>query len=378
MDFHFSEEQDAVRDLAREILEAEATLERIEEAERSGEFVVRDIWAKMAGANLLGLAVPEKLGGMGFGALELCVLLEEVGRALAPIPAFATLALAGWPLARFGSEVQQRRWLAPMASGEAVLSAALVDSASQDASAPATRASRAGQDWRLSGAKFRVPAARAADRILVPARVEAGVGFFLLDPHARGVSLRPQRLSHGEFVFDLSLDEVPVCADEALPLSPEQGVAAAGWLHDWGLVSVCALQLGVSGRALELTANYVKEREQFGQPIGAFQAVQHRCADAYVDLGALRWTMWRAAWKLAADQDATREAMVAKFWAAEAGRRIAASAQHLHAGHGVDRDYVLHRYFTFSKTLELCFGSATPQLAQLGREMARCGPQEQE
>jgi alkylation response protein AidB-like acyl-CoA dehydrogenase len=141
-------------------------------------------------------------------------------------------------------------------------------------------------------------------------------------------------------------------------------------------VALAALQSGVSERALEITTAYVKEREQFGGPLGALPAVQHRCANAYIDLEAMRWVMWSAAWKLTAERPASRDAMIAKFWAADAGSRIATATQHLHGGMGVDLDYPIHRYFLWTKTLELALGAATPQLVKLGRDMARSGPQE--
>ena len=133
---------------------------------------------------------------------------------------------------------------------------------------------------------------------------------------------------------------------------------------------------GVSERALEITTGYVAEREQFGGPIGAFQAVQHRCADGYVDLESIRWTTWRAASRLARGLAVPREAAVAKFWAADGGSRIAGSAQHLHGGIGVDVDYPIHRYFLWTKALEYRLGSATPTLARLGRDMATNPPRE--
>jgi alkylation response protein AidB-like acyl-CoA dehydrogenase len=134
------------------------------------------------------------------------------------------------------------------------------------------------------------------------------------------------------------------------------------------------MQLGVSERALDMTARYVRERVQFGVPIGSFQAVQHRAADCYIDLEAMRWTTWRAALQVAEGHPSARECAVAKFWAAEGGARIAAACQHLHGGIGVDLDYPLHRYFLRSKALELALGGATPHLVRLGRDLAESGP----
>ena len=148
------------------------------------------------------------------------------------------------------------------------------------------------------------------------------------------------------------------------------------WLHDRATVAVCATQIGVCERAIEITAGYARERVQFGVPIGSFQAVQHRMADCLIDLESIRWTTWRAISRLARGLPAAREAAVAKFWAAEGGAHIASASQHLHAGLGVDLDYPIHRYFLWSKSLELELGAATAQLVRLGGDMARTGPRE--
>ena len=142
-------------------------------------------------------------------------------------------------------------------------------------------------------------------------------------------------------------------------------------LHTRALVGLCAIQLGVAERALRMAAAYTTEREQFGRPIGSFQAVQQRLADAFIDVEAIRWTTWHAAWLIAHDRPADRAARIAKFWAAEAGARVAASAQHVHGGIGIDTTYPLHRYFLWAKHNELALGSATAQLARLGNAYAR-------
>jgi alkylation response protein AidB-like acyl-CoA dehydrogenase len=147
------------------------------------------------------------------------------------------------------------------------------------------------------------------------------------------------------------------------------------WTTERALAAAAALQLGVSERALEITVAYLKQREQFGAPLGALPTVQHRCADCYVALDSLRWVTWQTAWKLSEERPAGRDALVAKFWAAEAGSRIGTATQHLHGGMGVDLDYPIHRYFLWAKQLELELGSATPTLLALGADMARTGPE---
>jgi len=376
MDFSFSEDQTMLRDLAREILEKEVTAEQLKETERNPDWFDRGLWSRLAEANLLGLVAPEDLGGMGLGIEEVCLLLQEIGRTVAPVPLLPALVLASLPIAEFGSDEQRRAWLAPVASGEAILTGALVDADSSDPSAPATTAKRNGDVWLLEGEKRLVPAIHLARRVLVPATTDEGVGIFLVDPRADGISLTRQQTSRGEPLFSIRLAGTEVGGGELLGGDPRSGARMLRWLHDRATVAVCATQIGVCERALEITAEYARERVQFGVPIGSFQAVQHRCADSLIDLESIRWTTWRAVSRLARGLPAAREAAVAKFWAADGGARIASTAQHLHAGLGVDLDYPIHRYFLWSKSLELELGAATPQLVRLGGDMARTGPQE--
>jgi len=370
MDFRPSDDQTAVRDLARDILGKEVGPERVRAVERAPEWCDRPLWATLAEAGLLGLAVPAAEGGMGLGLLEVCVLLEEIGRVVAPLPAWSTLVLAGLPLAAFGTPEQRRAWLPEIAAGEAVLTAALAD----DAGTPATAACPDGAGWVLDGRKVQVTAAGLARLILVPAATPAGAAVFLVDPTAPGVAREAQRTSTGEPLFTVTLAGARVGADAVLGGDPAAGAAHLPWIEERARAAVCATQVGVSERALEITTGYVRERVQFGVPIGSFQAVQHRLADAFIDLTTMRWAAWRAAWRLATGRPATREVAVAKFWAADGGVRIANTAQHLHGGIGVDMDYPIHRYFLWTKALELRLGAATPQLVRLGRELARGGP----
>jgi 3-oxocholest-4-en-26-oyl-CoA dehydrogenase beta subunit len=370
LDFRFGEEQVAIRELARGILEKEVTPERLKAAEASSQRSDARLWTTLAEAHLLGVAVPEEQGGMGLGLPELLVLCEEMGRAVAPVPVLPALLLGGLAVSRFGDAAQRQAWLAPLAAGELLLSAALEDAEAEAVDRPATRARRDGPCWRLDGTRRFVPLGPHAARILLPAATEAGVAVFLLDPGATGVRLEEARTSTGEPLFALELEGARVEAADRLP---GDGAAIARFARSCGLLGACATQIGVSERALEITTAHLRERVQFGAPIGSFPAVQQRAADAWIDLQAMRWTTWRAAWRFAEGLSAEREIQVAKFWAAEAGSRIANTAQHLHGGLGADLDYPIHRYFLWSKALELWLGGATPQLAQLGREMASQG-----
>jgi alkylation response protein AidB-like acyl-CoA dehydrogenase len=374
MDFSFSEDQQAIRALAAEILGAEAKAERVKAAERDARWVDPGLWRKLAEANLLGVAIPEAHGGMGMGFLELCVLLHELGRAVAPGPWLATLVHGALPLAEFGTDAQRLAWLPRVAAGNARLAAALEDAGSAEDAPPATRARADGADVVIDGAKRGVPAAGAADLLLVPAADARGVGIYLVEPRAAGVSLTASVISTGEPLFDLTLAGVRVPASARLGGPGADGAAILRWLAPRAQAAVAALQAGVSERALRITADYVKQRVQFGVPIGSFQAVQHRVADGFIDLEAMRWTLWRAAWRLAAGLPAERDAAVAAYFATEGGARIADAGLHLHGGLGADVDYPIHRHFLWSRALGLQVGGASATLARLGRELARSGP----
>jgi hypothetical protein len=373
MDFSFSGEQQALRELARKILEAEETPDRLREVEAGEERVDRCLWAELAKANLLGAALPEAYGGSGLGFFELCLLLEEVGRAVAPVPAWATLACAALPIARFGSEPQQRRWLPAVVAGETVLTAALTEPDAADPLAPATTAVRDGGGWRLSGVKTCVPAAHVAERVLVPARTGDGeVGLFLVDPRGAGVTLERQVVTHREIQGLLRLDGARAGADDGIGApGPPQGALA--WLVERATAGLCAMQLGVADKALRITAAYAAERQQFERPIGSFQAVHQRAADAYCHLEALRLVTWQAADRLAREEDAAEAVAIAKFFAGEAAHEIVYAAQHLHGGIGVDVDYPVHRHYLWARQLDLTLGPGARHLAALGDRLARPG-----
>jgi acyl-CoA dehydrogenase len=205
---------------------------------------------------------------------------------------------------------------------------------------------------------------------------------FLVESSDDGVEIAPQKLTdsrNGAVEADagrLVLDGVRVDDSRVLG-EPGQRGDVAGWLVARGTVGLCAMQAGVAGRALELTAQYARSREQFGRPIGSFQAVAQRLADAYIDVEAVWLTMWQAAWLHATrpqdDAEAAAAVATAKFWAADAGHRVAHTAVHVHGGTGIDASYVLHRYFTAAKRAEFTLGGATEQLRRLGDLIATEG-----
>ena len=363
MDFTFTEEQETIAKVARQLFEHRATPEHLTEVEAGAVRYDAALWRELATADLLGIALPENVGGSEHGFLELALLLAEVGWRVAPVPVYATLLLGADTIARHGDDGQRQRYLPDVVTGSRLLTAGLAEPRRSDPTVPATTARRDRDGWRIDGSKEMVPAAQVAHTMLVPAVDDDGVGVFMVDLNADGVELRPVTTTNGEPHADVFLDGAVVSGQDRLN---GNGVEMIESLHARALVGLCAIQLGVTERALRIAAAYTTEREQFGRPIGSFQAVQQRMADVFIDVEAIRWTMWQAAWLLGHGRRASREAGIAKFWAGEAGARVAATAQQVHGGIGIDTTYPLFRYFLWAKHNELTLGSASAQLARLG------------
>ena len=367
MDFSFSEEQQEIQGLAAQILGDKVTHERLKEVEAAPDWFDRDLWSELAKAGLVGIALPEDVGGGGFGVLEAALVLEEIGRTVAPVPYLATVVLGALPVAEFGSDEQRRRLLPGVAEGGTVLTAALTEPLNPDPMQPVAVATPDAGRWGLTGTKTLVPAAHLAAAMLVPAATGDGsVGVFLVEPNAGGVKLERLLTTSGEPQFTVELDGA---AGEPVG-NLADGARIVEWIVERATAALCAVQLGVCEQALKMTAEYTSTREQFDRPLAAFQAVAQRAADAYIDVEGIRLTAWQAIWRLAEGMPAANELAVAKFWAAEGGQRVVHAAQHLHGGIGVDVDYPLHRYFVWAKQNELTLGSATPQLVKLGAALA--------
>jgi alkylation response protein AidB-like acyl-CoA dehydrogenase len=361
MDFSFTEEQETVGKVARQLFEHRATPEHLTEVENTGVRHDAALWSELASSDLLGIALPESVGGSGGNFLELGVLLAEVGWSVAPVPVYATLVLGADTIARHGDSELRQRYLPGVVDGSTVLTAALAEPGNSDPSVPRTTARNDEDRWRITGTKELVPAAQLAAAVVVSALTEDGPGLFVVDTAAEGVDITPITTTNGEPFGDVSFTGA---VGHRLTENDHADIVRA--LYTRALVGLCAIQIGITERALKLAAAYTTEREQFGRPIGSFQAVQQRLADAFIDVEAIRWTTWHAAWLIAEGRPAEREASIAKFWAAEAGARVVASAQQVHGGMGIDVTYPLSRYFLWAKQIELTLGSASQQLARLG------------
>ena len=364
MDFSLSEPQQELASLTRQILTDHVTQERLRALESDGLLFDRELWRTLADAGIVSAALPETVGGGGLDFLEQCSILIELGRAVAPVP-YLTSTFAAAALAYFGTDDQRTRWAAPAAAGTIVLTCALAEELGDSAEQPLTRADRTAEGWRLTGTKALVPFGSVAAAYLVPAATDDGPALFVVRPEDPGVRRDEQRITDGGTETTLALAGVELGDDRRVP-----GADVVHWLVARATVGLAAYQTGVLERVLELTADYAREREQFGRPIGSFQAVAQRLADAYIDVEAVRLTMWEAAWRISEPLPCPTEITTAKFWAADAGHRVAHTAVHIHGGTGIDLDGATHRYFTAAKRTEFTLGGATAQLRRLGAELA--------
>lgn len=368
MDFFFTEEQNDVIGLAAKILGDRVSHDSLTQLEAGGgPRFDRSLYAEFAKANLLGIGLPEDVGGSGLGLLTQSLVLEQIGRTLAPVPYLASIAMAADALATFGSAAQIDAWVRPAINGDVILTAALTEPLNRDQTKPTTIAARDGDGWRLDGVKTTVPAATIADAIIVTASVDGRPAAFLVKASAPGVTVSPQDTTAHEPYGYIELDGVLVGADAMVG---SDGTAVVARLIERATVGLCALQLGVTDKALRDTAAYTKERVQFGRPIATFQAVGHRCADAYIDVEGIRLTLWQAVYTIECGDDAMMDVQTAKFWASEGGHRIAHAIVHLHGGMGIATEYPIHRYFSFAKQIEFSLGGATEQAMRIGAQLA--------
>jgi alkylation response protein AidB-like acyl-CoA dehydrogenase len=366
MDFRFTQEQDEAAELAANILKDRATNDRLKTVEAGGDRFDRELWAELGSAGLLGLAIPEEYDGAGLGIIELCRVLVEVGRTVAPVP-LAAHGPASRLIAELGSDAQKHRWLPGAASGASVLTAAVAEERAYSPVRPTTVATPDGSSYVLTGSKAIVPAGPYADVFLVPAETPSGVGVFLVEPGDQGVAVVAQTFSDRDGVARLDLDGAVLSADRLVGAADG---AADLRLRQLLVLAGSAEQLGITEGALKLTSTYAKTREQFGRPIGTFQAVSQRLADGYIDVLGQRLTLWQAAWRLDEGLPAESEVAIAKLWAADAGHRLAHTTVHVHGGVGIDLDGEAHRYFTSAKRFEFLHGGATEQALNVGRILA--------
>lgn len=359
MDFTVPEAQTDLAALVRRI--AEDWSEKTPRPSDSG--LDRDLWGTLARSGVLDAALPESVGGGGLGVTAHAAVLTELGRVTAPAPYLDTVLVGAQIIAEHGTPEQIERWVVPVQRGVDTIAAVFGD---EHAGFTATVSA---DGWRLNGAQTAVSSAAFADTLLIEATTPEGPALFVLPRDAKGITLTRQHVVNGT---DAALVEA---AAVELPRGARiDGTGAPARARRLATIGWCALQAGITERALELSADYARTREQFGKQIGAFQAVRQRLADAYIDVEAVRLTVLEAAWRESEGLDAGAEIATAKFWAAEAGHRVAHTTVHVHGGVGIDTDHPTHRYFVAAKRAEFALGGATTHLRALGAILAGRNP----
>ncbi|HET9488403.1 MAG TPA: acyl-CoA dehydrogenase family protein [Methylomirabilota bacterium] len=371
MDFAFNPDQQLLRDSARGFLDAHcpSTVVRALWDDARGES--ESMWKDMAQLGWLGLTLPEAVGGSALGMVETAILLEEMGRAAYPGPYLSTV-LAATALAEAGSPDQQRRWLGAIAAGAARATVAVLDTDwSWEPAAIATRAVRATGGFTLTGTKRFVPWAHVADVVIVPAQAPEGLSLFLVERAAPGLTLGAiQGIDLGTRWATLTLDAVPVAAEAALG-PPAQGEALLQRVLQRGAVGAAAEMLGAARRCLDMSVAYAKVREQFGQPIGAFQAIRHKCAEMLMEVENAHAATYYAAWATdTGAEDAALAASVAKAYVGDAARQVCGEAIQVHGGIGFTWEYDLHLYVKRAKALETMYGDADHHRELIVRRLA--------
>jgi len=371
VDFAFSSDQQLLRNSARSYLDEHCKPATVRALWDDPRGVSEAMWKDMAQLGWLGLSLPEVYGGSDLGMVETAILLDELGRAAAPAP-YLTTVLAARAIAQAGSGAQRDRWLPAIASGSARATVALAGAdLDWDLVGTGTHAEGRGGGYALSGIKPFTPWAHVADLLLVPAQGPQGLTLFLVDPAAPGLTMAPvSSMDPSARWVTLTLDEVPVAADDVVGAPGDAGPLLQALLVR-GAIGAAAEMLGAARRCLDMSVAYAKVREQFGQPIGSFQAIRHKCAEMLLEVENSHAATYYAAWALdAGADDQDMAASVAKAYVGEAARKVCGESIQVHGGIGFTWEFDLHLYFKRAKALEPMYGDAEYHRERLVRQVA--------
>ncbi|MFC2028287.1 acyl-CoA dehydrogenase family protein [Chloroflexota bacterium] len=364
MDFDLTEEQQLLRNTARDFLSSEFPSDIVKEMAESETGYSPELWRKMAELGWLGLAIPEEYEGMGMGFMDLAILLEEMGRACYSGPFFSTSLLGASTILDAGSEAQKKELLPRIASGDLIVALALTESSvAYEPWGVQLTAVSDDDDFVLNGTKLFVENATVADLIITVACTKEGndkdgISLFLVHPKSQGVNPSLQNTVVGDKQCEVVYDNVRIPASDVL------GALNEGWPVVEGAIerataALCAYMVGGAQKTLEMSTTYAKERHQFGQPIGAFQVIQHYCADMMIDVDACRFLMCQAVWKVSEGLPATLEVSMAKSFIGETYRKLTLTGHRIHGGIGFCMDHDMPLYFKRSWSAEPTFGDSS-------------------
>lgn len=374
MDFDFTEEQNMLRKSARDFLAKECPKAKVREMAGDERGYDPPMWRRMAELGWTGLVLPEEYGGMGAGFMDLVILMEEMGRNILPGPFFSTIALCALPLLEYGNVKQKTRFLPQIAKGEAIWTLALLESSGKyKASEVKLGAVSEGTGYVLQGQKLFVTDANVADHILVAGRIgkserpENGITLFVVDAGASNVQMETIPTIGGDRQFKVTFDGV------AVPVENVLGGAGDGWeivnfILQRASVLKCAEISGACQAVLEMTGSYARERIQFDRPIGSFQAIQHKLADMLIDVEAVQYLLYQAAWGISVGSASPWQISAAKAKANEAYQRICIEAIAAHGAIGYSMDHDIGLYYRRVKAAQFAAGDT-----DLHREVIAAG-----
>ena len=354
MEFGLSESQQLLKDNARKFFAGECPMAEVRRIMETDTAYDAALWAKMVEQGYTGIIFPEEYGGVGLGKVEFILLMEEAGRALVPGPFFSTVALAGTLIDAIADPEQKKRYLAPICAGEARSTVAVLEAT---ASWEPTQVQITGVNGKLTGEKLFVTDAAVADWIIVVARN----GVFLVHAQAPGIKISPMS------GLDLTrkLYSVQFNSTSAEKLGDADGLTRA---LDVATAALVGEMVGGMQRTLDITVEYAKTRKQFGKPIGSFQAVQHQCADMYLETESSRSAAYYAAWALEENApDAEVAVSIAKMYASDAGRTVGNRGIQVHGGMGFTWENDVHLYYRRAKASETTFGDASFHRERIAR-----------
>ena len=379
MDFELSESHREIQRMVREFC-LEQVKPRARRWDETGEFP-RDTVRQLGELGLLGISVPEDLGGAGLDQLAVAVVVEEVARqdgSLA-LTVASHNGLASSQIRYFGSEAQKRRWLVSLAKGEKLAAWGLTEPGSgSDAAALRSSAVRRGGGWVLNGSKTFITQGSVGDVFVIlartdPAKAQKGITAFVLEKGMKGFSQRP---IHGKLgmrssdTAELHFEDVEVPDDNRVG-EVDRGFLDTLQILDRGRITIGALAVGLARGAIEEARDYARERKAFGKPIAEFQAIAFMLADMATETDAARLLVHRAAALADAGQPFVREASMAKLFASEAAMRATSKAIQIHGGYGYTQDFPVERYFRDAKLCEIGEGTSEVQRMVIARQVLR-------
>lgn len=363
MDLELSETQQSLRTAARSFLETECPWTVVRDIHDSDSGYSPEMWRKMAELGWTGLFVPEQYGGAGGSFMDLIVLLEEMGRALLPSPFISTALLGAQALLLAGTDEQKAHFVPQISNGQIITALALLETNPDYAATSInTRAEPDGNDYLIQGTKLFVRDANIADYLICVAKTDArakpekAISLFLVKKDSPGVACTKLSTIGHDRQCEVVFDKVRVPKGQLL------GKLNKGWdiverVLQYATLAECAEMLGLAQKVLDMSAQYAKERVQFGRPIGTFQAIQHKCADMAAYVEGCRWMTWYTVWRMQQGLPCAVDISRTKIWASDAVQRVVRGGQQIYGGVGFTLEYPMHLYFRRAKCSEVMYGN---------------------